>query len=164
MGKLDDLINKLDHKIEIVVGFPKDKQVTYPPDDRKGRHGKGGETVAEVAFKNEYGAKNVYWQDLNEGRGGYIDIPSRPFIRNAYRKNKDLIQKMVKAYFKPTNFKDPTYFDKIGIKMKQMIQDSIMNGNWKANSARTVKIKKSDRPLVDRRIMYNNVAYEVRRS
>lgn len=163
MSKLDDLIAKLEKKYTIVVGYPKGKQITYPPDDRKSRKlNTGGQTVLQVATINEYGKRHVWWPELNKGKGGYIDIPARPFIRNAYRKNRKEIVNLLRGFFSHKNFLDEKYLDKIGIKISQMVRQSITDGPWVPNSIRTIRIKKSSRPLIDRGIMRRSVNYEVR--
>lgn len=161
----------LKKKYEILVGFPKDKQVIYPPDDRKGHYNKGGQSVAEVARWNEFGTNT---------------IPSRPFLRTALRKNKERIKNLILKAFSPKEISDPRRFDKIGLLIVAMVRDSIVNGNWKSNSERTKlnKLKYSTRklvnskdpnkqkivqselakikPLIDRGIMRQSVNYEVR--
>lgn len=170
---LNELIEKLSKNIEITVGFPVGKQVIYPPDDRKGHSNPGGQTVAQVASWNEFGTKRT---------------PSRPFLKEAYKKNRNKISEYVKNYFKINNLRDEKYFDKIGLLMVDMVQDSIRNGNWIPNSERTKlqklkwptrqKLKNNPtkyakeiqaelaqiKPLIDRGIMLKSVNYEVRKS
>lgn len=159
---LDELIKLLSKKVEIVAGFPKDKQVIYPPDDRKGRTGKGGETVAEVANKVNFGKRNVFWQELNKGKGGRIDIPPRPFMQKALHDNKDEIKRLVINAFSIRNLRDETRFDRIGKKLQLMIRNAIKYSGWVPNSKRTIVIKKSTKPLIDSSVMINNVNYEIR--
>lgn len=176
MNKLDNLIERFSKKIEIVVGFPKDKQVIYPPDDRKGHHNKGGQTVSEVARWNEEGTKT---------KKGTVHIPARPFLKTTALRNKDRIKKMIADAFKPKNLEDEKYFDKIGMEMVNMVRQTIRIGPWAPN-ARTTKFQKlthkekksfhglnirtqelilsKTRPLIDRGIMIKNVNYEIRRS
>lgn len=176
---LNEIIKKLSQKHEILVGFPKDKQVIYPPDDRKDHHNKGGQTVAQVATANEFGTKT---------KKGSTHIPSRPFLRTAFKKNRQLIIKLVEESFLLKNIIDNTRFDKIGLKMVDMVRDSIRNGNWIPN-AKTTKlsklkfntrkiVEKTDekskqkvnlelgkiKPLIDRGIMIKSVNYEIRSS
>lgn len=169
---LDDLIAKLSKKYEIVVGFPKDKQVVYPPDDRKGHHNPGGQTVAQVASGNEFGIPKK-------------KVPSRPFLREALRKNKPEIVKMVSNAMQIRNLSDTSRFDKIGLKMVTMVRDSITNGDWAPNAPSTQRQKLTYgakkqldkgnaskaavefgkmRPLIDRGIMRKSVNYEIRSS
>ncbi len=162
MVSLDAFIEKLNRKVEIIVGFPKDKQVTYPPDDRKGRKGKGGQTVAQVARIQEFGKKGVYWNELNKGHGGRIDIPSRPFLRTTLKNNKKKIVELVTAYYTPKNIDNPKYLDAVAEQVRQMVVKSILFGKWKPNSPRTIGIKKSSQPLVDRGFLWRNVAAEVK--
>ena len=175
---LDELIKKLDTKYEIVVGFPKEKQIVYPPDDRKGHHNKGGQTVAQVANWNEFGTKN---------KKGNKHIPSRPFLRTALKKNRSEIMRLVQNAFLPKNINNSNNLDKIGMIMVQMVKSSIRNGNWVPNAEQTkisklkYKTKKlllktdekskkivqeemnKNKPLIDRGIMLKSVNYEVRK-
>lgn len=144
---LEEWLKRLEQKVSIVVGYPKGKQVTYPPDDRKGRSGKGGQTVAQVAAWNEFGTKN---------------IPKRPFLSYALKKNKNRITQLMTGYFLPKNLNNSKYLDSVGIELKNMVIRSILDGPWKANSQATIDMKKSNAPLVDRGIMKNNVNYEVK--
>lgn len=159
---LDEFMNHLKKKIEIKVGFPQDKQITYPAHDRKDRKGGGGKTVAQVAKIQEFGATNVHWEELNNGHGGNINIPARPFLRDALKNNKKEIIKMLMNWYLPKNIGNPKYLNDVGLIMKKMVQNSIQNGNWKPNSPRTIAIKKSSQPLIDRGIMKNSVNYEVK--
>jgi hypothetical protein len=136
---IDDLLNK---KLEIIVGFPRNKTRTYPSDDRKGRSNKGGQTVAQVARINEYGKGKT---------------PSRPFLRTALAKNRQRINNAVLKFYL-----GQVSADAIGVMLKNMVVDSIMNGNWKPNAPSTIALKGSDRPLVDRAIMKNSIAYEIK--
>lgn len=176
---IDQIIQRLSKKYEIVVGFPADKQVVYPPDDRKGHHNKGGQTVAQVATWNEFGTKS---------KKGNQHIPSRPFLREALRKNRPQIKNLIVQSFSLKNLQDETYFDKLGLKLVDMVRDSIRNGDWVPNADRT-KLQKlkwptrqkwargrlkdfeeiaqeyhKQKPLIDRGIMIKSVNYEVRSS
>ncbi len=174
MSSLDEFIAKLQQKIEIHVGFPREKQVVYPVDKRKGKNNPGGQTVASVARDNEFGVPSKH-------------IPSRPFLRTALRKNKKKISAMLAAYYLPKNIKNGTeYLERVGNLMKSMVIDSIVNGSWKPNapSTKLAKLKWTTRqmihskrqssiekvqaelgkvkPLIDRGIMKNSVAYVVK--
>jgi hypothetical protein len=147
------------------VGFPKEKQVVYPP---KLDGSSGGQTVAQVASWNEHGT---------------YSIPSRPFFSSALEKNKDKIKELIShAIATP---KDNARFDKVGVQIVGMIKDSIVNGNWQENSQKTKvsalppslqkawkkpntrlheKAKQAvanKRPLIDRSIMLRSVTYTV---
>lgn len=168
---LRDLLKKLRQPVEIGVGFPKEKQVVYPPDERPWRKDKGGKSVGFVASVQEYGCK-------------FENIPSRPFLHTAMTENRDKIQSMLKNYITST---DSTYLDKIGITLVNMVKDSIKNGDWIPNSQKTKfgKLTAETRrlffsghptgrekvleefskmkPLIDRGIMINSVSYAIRR-
>lgn len=172
MTTLDAFISKLQQKIEIHVGFPREKQIVYPPDMRKGRHDPGGQTVASVARDNEFGTRL---------------IPSRPFLRTALRKNRTEITQLLADYYLPKNIRNGSqYLEGVGKRLQAMVIDSIVNGNWKPNSLATKisKLSASQRqligskrkgsqeklavslanvkPLIDRGIMKNSVAYVVK--
>lgn len=168
---LKQLLNQLREPVEIVVGFPMENQVIYPPDDRKGHHNKGGQRVGYIASVQEYGTK--------DGR-----IPSRPFLRTAMQNNKAKIKDMI---VEALGQADTQAFDRIGISLVNMVRDSIRNGPWIPNAESTKiqklkygtkkLLKKTDaksvakvqaelqkiKPLIDRGIMLNSVSYTVRK-
>lgn len=160
MVSLNQIIEKLSHSYEIVVGFPKDKQVVYPPDDRKHRHSSGGQTVAQVARIQEFGAKGHFWGELNQT----IDIPARPFLADTLKENKKEIRKLIADSFLPKNIVNDKRYEKIGERIREMVIEKMKAGPWVPNSPRTIALKKSSRPLIDRGIMIRNVKYEVRRA
>ncbi len=152
---VDEIITQLHKKIEIIAGFPKDKELVYPPDERKPNsfpsrkseaamreeaklkgtrykdtrtRGPGGQTVANVANWNEFGTKT---------KKGTTHTPSRPFMRTAMRNHRDDIIKHVKASFQPSKMKDPNRWNKVGEYLEFIIKDSIESGNWIPNSHRT---------------------------
>lgn len=167
-------------KITIKIGFPKEKQVVYPPKIRDIRQKDGsfkksflggGETVAEVATWNNFGTKN---------------IPERPFFTKAINDNKEFIKNLVAEAVKKRKV-DPTSFDKVGLAIVNLIKDSIVNGKWQENAHKTkvgalppslrkawdygkpgaVAHKKAEeaiknkKPLIDRGIMLKSVSYVV---
>ena len=167
-------------KITIKIGFPKEKQVVYPPKIRdirqkdgsfKKSFSGGGETVAEVATWNNFGTKN---------------IPERPFFTKAINDNKEFIKNLVAEAVKKRKV-DPTSFDKVGLAIVNLIKDSIVNGKWQENAHKTkvgalppslrkawdygkpgaVAHKKAEeaiknkKPLIDRGIMLKSVSYVV---
>ena len=159
---LDSLIKKLDQTFEIKVGFPKSKPVVYPPDNRKGRSDRGGQTVASVANKQEFGHKRAYWRELLKvSKSPYIDIPSRPFLRRTMKKKKQQILELMKNYYRLQNIGDKSYLESVGQQIRDWVKETMVTENWVPNSPRTVAIKKSSKPLIDRGIMKKSVTYEV---
>lgn len=166
-------MGKLSKKYEILIGFPKDKQVVYPPDDRKGHSDKGGQTVASVASGNEFGIPSK-------------KVPSRPFLSTTLARNREKIKDLIKRAFTSSQINNPIRFDIIGRAIVDMVKDNIVNGNWQENSEKTKlnklkwatrkmvgskDLKKQKivaaelaqiRPLIDRGIMRKNVQYEVK--
>ena len=52
----------------------------------------------------------------------------------------------------------------IGLEVQGLIQDSIKNGNWEPNSARTIRKKKfKGQPLIETGSMLRAVSFEIRR-
>lgn len=166
-------------KVTIKVGFPKEKQVVYPPKIREVKQPDGtlqkkfqggGQTVAEVATWNNFGTKH---------------IPERPFFSKAIEDNKQKIKDLVAQAV--LQRKNPAAFDKVGMAIVSMIRDSIVNGDWKENAHQTKvdalppslrrawdygkpgtnlhkkaeEAIKNKKPLIDRGIMLKSVSYVV---
>lgn len=139
--KLEEFIQKLSHRIEILVGYPADKGASYPD----------GTKVASIAKLQEEGGK---------GEGGNT-IPPRPFMKTALEKNKEEITKAMLRYYRPRNLGRRDYLEKVGVKLVSMVRSSIENGAWKPNADFTVKKKGSNKPLIDTKRMKKSVTYEV---
>lgn len=163
----------LGKKVTIVVGFPKEHQVIYPPDDRVGHHNKGGQSVASVASIQEFGSRKN-------------NIPSRPFLRHTIKQNKQKILELIKQAYTYPNILSENKFDRVGIALVNMVKDSIRNGPWEPNAlatklqkltSRTQRLVRSEKPahkarveaelgkikpLIDRGIMINYVSYSIR--
>lgn len=96
-----------------------------------------GETVASIAAKNEYGTET---------------IPSRPFMRQSFDKNKRQLDKFkVGAYNKILSKKidSKKALAIIGEWFQKEIVKTITNGDFEANSSVTQKLKGSSKPLID---------------
>lgn len=126
----------------IVVGFPKEKQNPYPD----------GQSVADVAYINEYGSQSQH-------------IPSRPFMRGAMSRNNDKYAKLLKISTKKILDSKSTKEKellKLGLEAKNDIQEEISRIRTPKNSSKTIKAKKSDKPLIDTGHMRQSVSYELR--
>ncbi|WP_347220351.1 hypothetical protein [Chryseobacterium sp.] len=104
-----------------------------------------GTSVATVAFKNEYGYKN---------------IPPRPFFRTTIKEQKEnwsvITIKAIKAGYS---------IDKtlalVGMQMQQDVQYSIMTWSVPPNAPYTVAIKGYNSPLRHTLLMHDSITYEV---
>lgn len=134
-GSLDQALNRLvSSKAEHVrVGVMENS--TYPD----------GTKVATVAYKNEYGFKN---------------IPSRPFFRDTIAQQKkawgELAVKGVRA-----GYTIEKILGLVGTQMANDIQYTIMTFTTPENSAYTVAKKGFQAPLRDTMLMHDSITYEV---
>lgn len=139
----------------VKVGFFSDKSSLYPD----------GESVVSVALKNEYGATHQWWQELNGGEGGYIDIPPRPFFHTAWSKNLDKYKNLVKRYLSRSlngaNLDYEQFLNTLGIVAQQDIKSTIVNWGSPPNSPRTVDVKGFNNPLVRTGHMSESVTWEI---
>ena len=121
--------------------------------------------VGSEADKKVDGVAIYMYANFNEY--GTSDIPSRPFFRTALNNNK----KYIKEQFKELLGKVATgkmtgkmALKSIGLEVQGLIQDSIKNGNWEPNSARTIRKKEyKGQPLIETGSMLRAVSFEIRR-
>lgn len=108
--------------------------------------GSDGESVAQVAFWNEYGTATV---------------PPRPFFRNTIAEHKDEWPKQA-ATFMAANGGDvrQTLAD-MGEVVKGQIVETIQAFREPPNAAATVKQKGFDKPLIDTGTLWRSIDYEV---
>lgn len=131
--------------ITLEVGFF--EGATYPEID-------GGEKVAEVAYKNEFGVP-----ENNQ--------PPRPFFRNAINKNKDKWTGNLSKYLE-NDFTIEQAFETVGTEIVVDIKNSIRDFNDPPISETTQKIKKAkksqhpDETLIDTETMYNAVTWSIK--
>lgn len=134
-GSLDQALNRLissnDHYVKAGV-MPGSK---YPD----------GTNVATVAYKNEYGFKN---------------IPSRPFIRTTIREQKAAWVELTKKGIKAGYTLEHT-LNLVGLSMQNEIQYSIMTWSQPPNAPATIAAKGFDAPLRDSFLMHDSIKYEV---
>ncbi|WP_236513430.1 hypothetical protein [Escherichia coli] len=104
-----------------------------------------GTSVATVAYKNEYGFKN---------------IPSRPFMRTTVREQKDAWVELTKKGIKAGYTLEHT-LNLVGLSMQNEIQYSIMIWSEPPNAPATIAAKGFDAPLRDSLLMHDSIKYEV---
>lgn len=93
---------------------------------------------------------------------GTQTIPSRPFFRSFIWNKKKILDTMCRRLFSACadgKMKPITAYKRLGRYMKSAIEDSILNGTWQPNAESTVKIKKSNVPLIDTGNMLNCVGF-----
>lgn len=101
--------------------------------------------VADVAKNNEFGT---------------LEIPSRPFFRNAIENNsKKWINFLAQDLVKSENAE--MSYNRLGEVARGDIVKSINQTNSPANSPLTIKAKGSSKPLVDTGFLRANVTFKV---
>nr|WP_304188448.1 hypothetical protein [Hafnia alvei] len=108
-----------------------------------------GVLVARYATWNEFGTRT---------------IPSRPFMRNAFDKN---VETLVRFFYQGRRgivdgkINQDQLMNSVGVKMVQLIKESILNESWAPNAEYTIDRKKSSKPLVDTGTMLNSITYAI---
>ena len=125
-------------KLEVAVGFQRGKD---PYSD--------GTDLVDVAAQNEFGTS---------------DIPARPFMRQSWKNNDKAIKQVVKnviaAVEQGQNISG--LLNQVGVYGVGLVQDEIREGNFVPNAPATIKMKGSDRPLIDTGHMRQSVHYVIR--
>lgn len=100
------------------------------------------------------------WNEL-----GTINIPSRPFMRDTVENNEneisDFMQKEVLDIVKNGKTAEQA-FKEIGIKVKDLMQQTITEGNFTPNAPSTIRKKGSSKPLIDSGRMRQSVNYVIK--
>lgn len=137
-------------KAEGTVGLHSDAK-SYP----------NGKSVVDVGAMQEFGAKGVMFKD-----GTPIDIPSRPFMRGTFDDKVgswiSKIKKDTRSFAGQKSANVGTLLDGIGEMMEKDIKRSIISINTPKNSARTLRFKKGNNPLVDTLHMHNSIDHKER--
>lgn len=134
-GSLDQALNRLlsSNDMHVKVGVLDNSK--YPD----------GTSVATVAYKNEYGFKN---------------IPSRPFFRQTIQEQKKnwsvLMMDGIAAEYDLEKC-----FGLVGTQMQGDIQYSIMTWTTPPNAPYTIAKKHFNAPLRDSLLMHDSIKYEV---
>lgn len=134
-GSLDQALNRLlsSNDMHVKVGVLDNSK--YPD----------GTSVATVAYKNEYGFKN---------------IPSRPFFRQTIQEQKKnwsvLMMDGIAA-----GYDLEKCFGLVGLSMQNDIQYSIMTWTTPPNAPYTIAKKGFSAPLRDTMLMHDSIKYEI---
>ena len=108
--------------------------------------GSDGESVAQVAFWNEYGTATV---------------PPRPFFRNTIAEHKDEWPKQATALMEAGSGDVRQTLELMGEGVKGQIVETIQAFREPPNAAATVKKKGFDKPLIDTGTLWRSIDYEV---
>lgn len=108
--------------------------------------GSDGESVAQVAFWNEYGTAT---------------IPPRPFFRNTIAEHKDEWPKQAAEMLEANGGDVRQTLELMGDGVKGQIVETIQDFREPPNAAATVKQKGSDKPLIDTGTLWRSIDYEV---
>lgn len=99
------------------------------------------------------------WNEL-----GTSSIPSRPFMRDAVDKHRDEIDKFLDQQFSLLAKGKTTaemMMKSIGVFVKGLVQQEIVDGTFEPNAPSTIKRKESDKPLIDTGKMRQSVNFVV---
>lgn len=108
--------------------------------------GSDGESVAQVAFWNEYGTAT---------------IPPRPFFRNTIAEHKDEWPKQAAEMLEANGGDVRQTLELMGEGVKGQIVETIQAFREPPNAAATVKKKGFDKPLIDTGTLWRSINYEV---
>ena len=108
--------------------------------------GLDGESVAQVAFWNEYGTAT---------------IPPRPFFRNTIAEHKDEWPKQAATLMEANGGDVRQTLQLMGEGVKGQIVETIQDFREPPNATATVKQKGFDKPLIDTGTLWRSIDYEV---
>lgn len=105
-------------------------------------------TLAEIAMYNEFGTS---------------DIPARPFMKQAFENNRDEIESFVSEGLKKVavSGKVQQFLQLLGVKLVDVVQSEIEEGQFESNSAETVRRKGSAHPLIDTATIKNSIGFMI---
>lgn len=166
LDKMDEVFSRLKDldSIYVKVGFLDSKSQSYPD----------GTSVVAVAVQNEFGGtadttslqKKAREKGLNISVPKTMQVPPRPFFRNAMDKNQKKYGRLVKSYFHGKGMaagKDAdTFLRMLGSVMEDDIRKSIDSTHTPENSPLVEMIKESSHPLIDTGHMRQSVSFEVK--
>lgn len=99
------------------------------------------------------------WNEL-----GTVNMPSRPFMRDSVDDNEEKIAKFMQTQVVDIIKNRKTAeqaFKEIGVFQKGLVQETIVDGNFKPNSPATIRKKGSSHPLIDTGLMRDSVNFVV---
>ena len=126
-------------KLEVQVGFQAGEK-TY----------EDGTDLVDVAAYNEYGTS---------------DTPARPFMKQSFENHEDELQKACDRVNQTLNRGGTAEagLKELGVFVKGLVQDEIVDGGFEPNAPSTIKKKGSDQPLIDTGTMRQSVNYVIKK-
>lgn len=115
---------------------------TYKSINKSGDYNKNGRFVkkGKSNFAQDFKGVVIPAHDVN--------VPARPFLRNAQNKANKRATKLVKARLdEGTNVND--LCAELAVMLTDEIKKSIRSGNWEPNAESTIRKKHSSKPLID---------------
>lgn len=151
-------VQRTTNRLSGVMKAFKDYKVEAGIFEDAGKHlnSEDGESVAQIAHKNEYGTPG---------------IPERPFLRTSFFDNRKKYQKMIRDIAQDGlqgGRITANTFEPLGRVARLDIERSIVSGNWEDN-AESTQINKGggeqliNSPLIDSGQMLDSVEYKVSR-
>lgn len=134
-------------KSQILIGFQ--SETVTRSQSKNGRVKEAGESMASIAAQNEYGTKQ---------------IPARSFMRTSFDQNITKINRLIHSQYDKVlegDRKASQALGLIGQFVTGLIQQKIRQITQPPNSARTIAIKKSSKPLIDFGQMVRSVTYKI---
>lgn len=124
--------------LEVQVGF------------QEGQKYEDGTSLAEVAAYNEFGSS---------------DTPERPFMKQSFENHENELQAacdLVNQTLAAGGSAEQA-LDKLGVSVKGLVQEEIVDGGFAPNAESTIKKKGSEQPLIDTGYMRQSVNYVIKR-
>ena len=135
--RLERILRDLDKK-EVRIGFQRGNVTD-----------ENGVDMCDIAMWNELGTSHS---------------PARPFMRQTVDNHESEINALLKQARQSLlgGYGGEQVLKEIGLKVKDMMQNEIINGGFVPNAASTIRKKGSDRPLIDTGRMRQSVNYEIK--
>lgn len=126
-------------KLEVQVGFQAGEK-TY----------EDGTDLVDVAAYNEYGSS---------------DTPARPFMKQSFENHEDELQKACDRVNQTLNKGGTaeTGLKELGVFVKGLVQDEIVDGGFEPNAPSTIEKKGSAQPLIDTSTMRQSVNFVIKK-
>ena len=144
---------------DILVGFPSGRQ--HVPTLHKNENGEykgyNGENVEDIEpIETAELAKQLSY--------GTATIPARPFLEEGIDSKKNEIAEAIKQEAKKAIDGGAANWNKVGTMAVGAVQEFVRGDHYKTtkpNSAKTIKYKGSDKPLIDGADLINSLAFVV---
>ncbi len=135
----------------------KDSFVTIGIHEKAGNY-PNGTPVSLVAAVNEFGTTKA-------GRSGSVRIPERSFMRSTFDENKSKWQKLNNDLLADVLLRGSTVdktLNQMGLVIMESIKAKILKMRDPPNAPSTRRKKGFDNPLVDSRLLWRSINYEVK--